>query len=122
MRLVSDLARRFNPTTAILAAYYFGLLPGCTCAPSERSGTQSERAQSEQAEHEQAEHEQATVEVGKASGPLPVTLVLDPSGALCGAAVRFGAGERHVVCDRTAEDLAAGALRRGLVQLKAEHG
>jgi hypothetical protein len=110
--LVSDLARRFNPTAAILAAYYSGLLPGCTPAPSERSGTQSEQAQPEQ----------ATIEVGKASGPLPVTLVLDPSGALCGSAVRFSAGERHVVCDRTAEDLAAGALRRGLVQLKAEHG
>jgi len=62
------------------------------------------------------------IQVATAPGPRPVVLVLDPSGVLCARAIQAAAGQRHVLCDRTKEDLSAAALKRGLTRLKAEHG
>jgi len=98
------------------AAWALAVL-GCTCAPSGSETSETKGAPPA------IDEGQVTTEVASAAGPAPVALVLDPSGALCGAAVNAVAGRRHVLCDRTKkEDLSATALRRALGQLKAERG
>lgn len=88
------------------------VLGGCTCSKSGApEGDSSEPAS-----------EEVSIEAATLPGAHPVALVLDPSGVLCVAAVRMAAGERHVLCDRTEEDLSAAALKRGLTRLKAERG
>lgn len=86
---------------------------GCTCAKSDRSGKGSTGV---------AQEEEVAITPAEQPGARPVTLVLDPSGALCESALRAAAGARHVLCDRTSEDLSGAALRRGLGKLKAERG
>jgi len=108
----NDLALHSNQTSAILAACFAYFLVGCTCTPAGSSGAPTGTAQVAE----------VTIEAGTAPGALPVTLVLDPTGELCADAARAAGGLRHVVCDRSAEDLSAPVLRQGLARLKQERG
>ena len=97
----------------VSVAYFLALgVGGCTCVKSHPSRDDSAAAVSEE----------VSIEDAILPGVHPVTLVLDPSGVLCVSAVRVAAGRRHVLCDRTKEDLSAAALKRGLTRLKAERG
>lgn len=89
---------------------------GCTCNPAEVARQEGRQTGAD------PRPEDVTIEVGTEPGPLPVTIVLDPSGALCLAASRRSAGKRHVLCDQTDEDLAAAKLRDALRRLKKEVG
>jgi hypothetical protein len=101
------------PVAIVPIALSLALLQGaCTCSKSRATDGASSEAASEE----------VSIEAATLPGAHPVTLVLDPSGVLCASAVRAAAGERHVLCDRTKEDLSAAALKRGLTRLKAERG
>lgn len=109
-----DLVHAPGPPFAIvsIAVSLALLLGGCTCSKSRApDGDSSEPAS-----------EEVSIEAATLPGAHPVALVLDPSGVLCASAVRAAAGRRHVLCDRTKEDLSAAALKRGLTRLKAERG
>lgn len=112
-------------TMAVLAAFCLG----CTCAPDQPVAQKraEDSASSAAALTASGSSTSLIVTPAAAVGTWPVTLVLDPSGALCRAAVTQARERRHVVCDASSqgsegEDLEARTLRRGLQQLKAEQG
>jgi len=115
---LSSLSRILGPAalSALCAPAWLCVALGCTCGPAETTSQKEGTTAVDGAPRE------VTIEVGTQPGALPVTLVLDPGGALCLGASRASAGKRHVLCDQTDEDLAASKLREALKRLKKEVG
>ena len=117
-RRLPSLSRILGPTSlgALCAPAWLCVALGCTCTPAETTRQEKGTTDVDNAARE------VTIEVGTQPGPLPVTLVLDPSGTLCLGASRASAGRRHVLCDQTEEDLTASKLKEALKRLKKEVG
>jgi hypothetical protein len=117
-RRLLSFSRIFGPALlrVLCAPAWLAVATGCTCTSTGASRPNEDTVAAADAPRE------VTIEVGTQPGALPVTFVLDPTGALCRAASRASAGRRHVLCDQTDQDLAAAKLKEALKRLKKQAG